>query len=59
MYIVIEGLFLICFVSCIRCTLTVLELVYTNIDPKRRNLSHGPIHYKIGVFSGHEINTLL
>jgi len=37
-------------------------IVYTNIDLKLRNKSHGPMHYMINVtcvYNGHNINTLL
>jgi len=37
-------------------------VLYTNIDQKLRNKSHGPMHYKIGVtcvYNGHKINALL
>jgi len=41
---------------------SVTILLYTNVDLKLRNKSHGQMHYKIGVpcvFNGHKINTLL
>jgi len=36
-------------------------LLYTNIDLKLWNKSHGPMHYKIGVtcvYNGHVFHTL-
>jgi len=39
-----------------------LQFLYTNIDWKLPNKSHGPIHYKIGVscvYNRHMVYTLL
>ena len=51
----------ICDTNPLRCRDRSLVL-YTNIDLKLRNKSHGPMYYKIGVtcvYNGHVFNTLL
>ena len=42
--------------------LWLVVVLYTNIDLKLRNKSHGPMHYKIGVtcvYNGHVFYTML
>jgi len=47
---------------CLTITYITCRILYTNIDLKLRNKSHGPMHYKIGVtcvYNGHLFYTLL
>ena len=56
-YNFLVSLFNICFICII-----MSFVLYTNIDLKLRNKSHGPMHYTIGVtcvYYGHVFYTLL
>ena len=62
-----ENLYVVLFLTCVDVVDKTVEwlhrlVLFTNIDLKLRNKSHGPMHYKIGVtcvYNEHVFYTLL